>query len=99
MKYWPGGLYIVTTINPIVLGGILLMNIGYKFNYRKILGFIATEGTGNTEPGDTYLPHFLAMYSNVSVRPVAHTHFLGRYFNACNEIYNHNRMRQYSIAL
>ena len=33
---------------PIVPGGIPLIKIGYKYNYRKVLGFIATEGDGNT---------------------------------------------------
>ena len=36
-------------INQIVTGGILIMAIGYKYNFRKVLGFIATEGSGSTE--------------------------------------------------
>ena len=65
----------------------------------KVLGFIATEGSGSTEPGDPYLSRFPAIYSNVSVRPVVRTHLLGRYFNACNAIENHNRMRQSDLSL
>ena len=47
-----------------------LLAIGYKYNSRKVLGFIATEGAGITEQGDTYLSRFPDIYSNVSVHPV-----------------------------
>ena len=69
-KYWPGGSYLVLKITPIFSCVIPLMAIGSKENYRKVLGFIATEGAGSTEPGDPYLSRFLDIYSNVSVRPV-----------------------------
>ena len=86
-------------ITPRVPGGRPLLAIGYKYNSRKVLGFIATGGTGSTEPGDSYLYIFPDVYSNVSVFPVVHPHFIGRYFNDCNEIDNHNSMRQSGIAL
>ena len=75
------------------------MTIGHKCNSRKVLGFIATEGSGITGPGDSYLSRFPDIYSNVSVRPVVRPRLLGRYFNACNAIDNHNRMRQSDISL
>ena len=75
------------------------MSILYKYSYRKVLVFIATEGDGSAEPGDPYLSHFPDIYSNVSIRPIVRPHLLGRYFNEFNSIENHNRMRQYDIAL
>ena len=54
MKDWPGGSYTVMKSNPIVPGGRPLMEIGYKCNSRRVLGFIATERAGSTEPGDPY---------------------------------------------
>ena len=99
MKDWPGGSYIVMNINPIFPGEIPLLAIGYKYNSRKVLGFIATEGAGSTGPGDPYLSRFPDIYSNVSVHPVVLPHLLGRYSNACNAIDNHNSMRQSGIAL
>ena len=69
------------------------MDIGYKYNYRRVLVFIATEGSGSNEPGVPYLSSFSDIYYNVSVCPVVRPHLLGRYFNACNSIYNHNRIR------
>ena len=76
-----------------------LLAIGYKYNSRKVLGFIATEGAGITEPGDPYLSFFPNMYSNVSVRPVVRPHLLGSYFNVCNTIDSNNRMQQSDLLL
>ena len=90
MKDWPIGSYIVLRSTPRVPGDRPFMEIGYKYNSRKVLGFIDTEGARSTEPGDTYLSHFLDIYSNFSVRPVVHPLLLGSYFNACNAIYNKN---------
>ena len=36
-----GGAYIFIKSTPIVLGSRPLMSIGYKYNYRKVQGFIA----------------------------------------------------------
>ena len=99
MKDWLGGSYLVLKSAPGFTGEIPLLSIGYKYNSRKVLGFIVTEGSGSTEPGDPYLSRFPDIYSNVSVCPVVHPHLLGMYFNACNEIYNHNRMRQSDLLL
>ena len=54
-----GGSYIVVNISPIVPVDIPLINIGYKHNYRKLLGFISDEGAGSTDPSYPYLyfPH------------------------------------------
>ena len=75
------------------------MNIGYKCNYSKVIGFIATKGAESTDPGDSYLSCLLEIYSNVSVRRVFIPHLLVRYLNNCNEIDNHNMMQQYGLAL
>ena len=83
----------------IVPGDRPLMVMGYKYNYRRSLGFIATKGGRSTEPGDPYLSRLLDICSIVSVIPVVSPRLLGISFNACNSIYNHNRMRQSDIAL
>ena len=86
MKDWTVGSYLVLKSTTRFPGEIPLLAIGYKYNSRKVLGFIATEGAGITEPVDPYLSRLPDIYSHVSVRPVVHTHLLGRYLNACNEI-------------
>ena len=52
MKDWPGGSYLVLRSTPRFPVEIPLLAIGYKYISRKALGFIATEGSGSTEPGD-----------------------------------------------
>ena len=99
MKYWPGGSYLVMKSTPIFPGEIPLLASGYNYNSRKFLVFITTEGGGITEQGDPYLSRFPDIYSNVSVFPVVRPHFLGRYFNACNAIDNHNSMWQHDIEI
>ena len=58
MKYWPGGSYLFTKSNPKVTVGRPLQDIEHKYNSRKVLGFIATEGALVFEPGDPYLSTF-----------------------------------------
>ena len=99
MKDCPGGSYFVMKSNPRFPVDRPLLAIGYKYNSRKVLGFISTEGAGSTEPGDPYLSCFPDIYSNVSVFRVVCPHFLGRYLNAYNSIDNHNRMRHSDLAL
>ena len=84
---------------PKVPVGITLMAIGYKCNSSKVLGFIATEGAGSTEPGDPYLYCLTDIYSSVSVHPSGHPHLIYRYSNDCNATDNHNKMRKSDLAL
>ena len=99
MKDWPGGSYLVLKSTPIFHGEIPLLDIGYKYHSRNVLGFISTEGAGSTEPGDPSLSRFPGIYSNVSVHPVVCPHLLGRYYNACKSIDNHNMMRKSDLSL
>ena len=99
IKYFPAGSYLVLRSTPRVPGDIPLMAIGYKYISRKVLGFIATDGDGSTEPCDTYSPCFPDIYSNVSVHYIFCPRLLGRYLNACDEIDNQNRIRQSDLAL
>ena len=66
MKYCPGRSYFFMNTTPRVPGGITLLDIGYKYNYRKVLGFIANEGDGSSELGDPYLSCFPDIYYNFS---------------------------------
>ena len=96
---WPVGSHIVMNSTPRVPGNRPLMAIGYKYNSRKFLEFISTEGYGSTEPCDPYSSFFPDNYFNVYIPPTVLPCVLGRYFNSCNGIDNHNRMHQYELAL
>ena len=45
-------------ITPRVSGDRPLIAIGYTYNYRKVLGSIATEGVRSTDTSDPYLSRF-----------------------------------------
>ena len=70
IKGWTGGSYLIMKNNPTFPGERPRWAIGYKYNYRRVLGFISTGGVGSTEPGDTYLSRFPDIYSYVSFSPL-----------------------------
>ena len=86
-------------IAPRVTGDRPLLAIDYKYNIGKCVGFIGTEVAGSTEPGNPFLSCFPDIHSNVSFCPVVCPHFLGKYFNTCNEIDNQNMMQQFDLEL
>ena len=47
-KYCKGDSYLMLKIKSTVSGERPLIDIGYKYNVRKILYFVATEDTGST---------------------------------------------------
>ena len=54
-----------------VPGGRPLIDIGYKYNVRKVLSFIVTDNEGSTKTGIPYLSKYPDQFTNVSIRPVA----------------------------
>ena len=48
-----------------------LIDIGYKYNERKVLSFIVTENAGITNTGIPYLSKYPDKFTNVAIRPVA----------------------------
>ena len=66
-KGWPGGSYLVMKITPRVPGDITLMKVGGKYNYRKVIGFVNTEGSGSNNTGNTYLSSLPDTYYNIYI--------------------------------
>ena len=54
-KDWPGGSYLVLRSKARVPGDRPLIDIGYKYNARKVLYFIVTDNAGSTNTGIPYL--------------------------------------------
>ena len=94
MKYWPGGYYIIMNSMTRVTGDRTLMTIGNRYNFWKLLALIATEWVGSTDPGETYLFHLPDKFLNFVC-----TNILCSYFNAYNDIGQHNKMWQYYQVL
>ena len=86
-------------ITPIVTGDRPFMANLYKYNYWKVLVFIATDGSESTDTDDPYLSRFPDNYYNVYICLFFHPFVLVGYFNACNAKDNHNGMWQSEPAL
>ena len=71
IKDWPGGSYLMLRSKTVVPWGRPLIAIRYRYNAQKVLCFIVTDNTGNTQAVLTYLSKCLGQFPNASVRPVA----------------------------
>ena len=63
MEDWPGGTSIV--LKGTTPSGVDLVAIGYKYNSRTILCFVATENAGSTLPGTPYKARFADPLNNI----------------------------------
>ena len=50
--------------------GVELMAVGYKYNRRKVLCFVATIGAGVTVDGEPYLQRWADEHGNVVTREI-----------------------------
>lgn len=98
MKNWPSGAYTVWECSP-PGKAYKMIAIGYKYNARKVLCFIATENAGSTVYGDPYVARFNDAAGNVCVRYVPRPAVLSKYFSSCNKVDAHNQARQSCLAL
>ena len=76
-----------------------LVAIGYKYNARKVLCFVATKNAGSTRPGRPYIAKFPDEYGNVAKRMVPRPQIISTYFENSDKVDAHNHARQYQLAL
>ena len=81
-----------------VPGDRTLIDIGYKYNARKVIYFIVTDNAGITNTGIPYLSQYPEQFTNFSIRPVARPLVMSKK-SAVNEVDYHNESRQYDLAL
>ena len=63
-----------------ITGERRLLVIGYRYNFRKVLSFFATESAGRTKLGIPYLSKYPDQFYNVSICPVAHPLLMSKFF-------------------
>ena len=98
MKEWPSGSYTVWKCQP-PGKDYSIIGIGYKYNARKVLCFVATRNAGSTTPGKPYVARFNDAAGNVSERHVPRPDILSKYFGQSNVVDAHNQARQSCLAL
>jgi hypothetical protein len=79
--------------------GTSLLAIGYKYNSRRVLKFVATTDAGSKKAGTPYYMRFTDAYINVYVRKVQRPTIISTFFNDSNCVDSHNHVRQYELAL
>ena len=97
MKDWPGGTHLV--LEGTSPSHNELLAIGYKYNSKKILCFVATKDAGTTLPGDPYRARFVGDDNNVRARRVERPQVISDYFKHSNVVDKHNHARQYELRL
>lgn len=96
MKDWPPGTHMVLETTS---RGKAYYAIGYKYNMKKVLCFIATEGAGHTLPGDPYEAKWMDANGRTASRLIPRPHILSEYFKHSNQIDKHNHVRQAELAI
>jgi hypothetical protein len=79
--------------------GTNILTIGYKYNSKRVLKFVATTDASSTKSGKPYDMRFTDAYSNVCVRKVQRPVIISTFFNDSNCADSHNHMCQYELAL
>ena len=98
LKSEPGGTSIVLkATDPDTETG--LVAIGYKYNSKTVLFFVASEGVGSTKPGTPYKMRFPNKYGTVVIREVPRPSIISRFFEQSNCVDVHNQLRQYALRL
>ena len=82
-----------------VPGNRPIIAIVCKYNSQKVLSFIVTEDTRITKAGIPLLSNYPEHFSNFSIRTVAYTLVMSKFFGYVNEVDSHNKSRQYDLAL
>ena len=67
-----------------------LIDIGYKYNARKVLSFIVTDNAGSTKTGIPYLSKYPDQFTNVAIRPVARPLVMSKNSDV-NEVDSHSK--------
>jgi hypothetical protein len=98
MKDYPSGSYLVLECTT-PMKGLQLLAIGYKYNARKILLFVATKNAGSTKPGTPYKAKFPDKFGNTKERSVICPAVISQYFDSSDAVDSHNHARQFLLAL
>ncbi|XRB20796.1 hypothetical protein RI054_25g106450 [Pseudoscourfieldia marina] len=92
----PGGTQCVCRT---VIEGIPLIAIGYRYNRKTVLCFVATNGAGASTYGKPYVATYTDRFGNVRVRYVDRGVVIARFFSRSNVIDAHNHRRQHELGL
>jgi hypothetical protein len=97
LKEAPGGCWI--TMKGKDPRGTGLLAIGYNFNSKCVLKFVAILDAGSTKADTPYGMKFCDSYNNICVPKVDRPAMVPQFFDDSNCIDSHNHVRQFELAL
>jgi len=96
LRGFPGGSHLEMKA---IVDGVTLMAIGYKYNSKGTLYFLAPEGAATTLQGNPYVTKWPDEDLNVLSREVPRPALPARYFDNFNLVDKHNQDRQHELDL
>ena len=97
MKDWTSGTHII--MQGVSSNNNSLLAIGYKYNTKKVLSFVATKNGGSSLVGEPYRARFIGDDNNIQFRSVDRPQIISAYFKASNCVDKHNHARQAELKL
>jgi hypothetical protein len=76
-----------------------LIAIGYRYNSKTVLCFVASKISGSTRPGEPYQMKFNDDFVNIVHHDVERPEIISEFFRCSNTIDKHNQARQSELAL
>ena len=97
MKDWPSGSHMVLEAK---IEGEDLIAMGYKYNSRSVIFFLASKGAAHTLPGIPYSADFIrSTDQHQCCRKIPRPHLASTYYLHNNKIDMHNHARQFELAI
>jgi len=97
LKEAPGGVHNVSKGS--APNGVPLVAAGYCYSRKTTLYFVATENSGSTVKGDTYVMKYTDSHGNICTCLVDHPDMISKFFATSNTIDTNNQMQQFNLAL
>ena len=98
MEDYPLGSYLMFKNNPTVIGNRLICDIGYKYNYQKIIYFIVKEGVGSKNYGIIYLSNHPNKFVNISIWCVTCPQMMSKLFGFFKNTDPRNKSRKSDLS-
>eukprot|EP00873_Tetraselmis_striata_P016042 jgi/Tetstr1/436306/TSEL_025145.t1 len=77
-----------------------LVAIGYTYNMRRVLFFLATEGAGGVHDGEPYVQRWADDLNNITTMPILpRPCVVSPYFARSPRVDNHNQSRHHDLVL
>ena len=89
---YPGGTWLVFEVK--THKKVELLCIGYKYNCKNLITFVATQGVGSTLAGKPYQAKYNEIYGNVIIRYIGRPKIVLTYFDNINCVGAHNQCHQ-----